>query len=262
VVVDGCEAVVGGINFADRYNDVDNIPAWLDFALHLYGTAALELHNYCASDWKLEPADILLPADVPENPGSIRIRRNDWVKGHHEVWKTYFHMFNSANRSITIMCSYFLPGRVLRNRLVKAAKRGVRVKLILAGPSDVVVAKYAERYLYSWMINNGIEIYEYQPTVLHAKMMVVDEHWLTIGSYNVNNVSAYASLELNLDVRNRPFAEKVQQMMDDVIDNDCVRVTKQNFISNQGFLEKFLQKSCYEFIRVILNLSTFYFRHE
>ena len=160
------------------------------------------------------------------------------------------------------MCSYFLPGRILRTRLAKAAKRGVKVRLILAGPSDVKLAKYAERYLYDLMLKNGFEIYEYQPTVLHAKMMVVDNHWVTIGSYNVNNVSAYASVELNLDVRNKPFASSVQQMMDTIIKNDCVRVTNKNFISNTGFLKRFLQKSAYEIVRVIINLSTFYFKHE
>ena len=138
----------------------------------------------------------------------------------------------------------------------------MKVRLILAGPSDVKLAKYAERYLYDLMLKNGFEIYEYQPTVLHAKMMVVDNHWVTIGSYNVNNVSAYASVELNLDVRNKPFASSVQQMMDTIIKNDCVRVTNKNFISNTGFLKRFLQKSAYEIVRVIINLSTFYFKHE
>lgn len=160
------------------------------------------------------------------------------------------------------MCSYFLPGRVLRKRLMLASKRGVRIRLILAGPSDVMLAKHAERYLYRWMLRNHIEIYEYQPTVLHAKMMVVDNHWVTIGSFNVNNVSAYASMETNFDVRNKPFATTVQKLMDSIIQQDCIQVTRKSPVFNASLVKKFIQKSSYELIRVILNLSTFYFKQE
>lgn len=264
VVVDGSCALVGGINFADRYNDVDGIPAWLDFALYTEGDAAQQLYCYCAEDWK---TDLSFPAWIKDqhpisNPCSIRISRNDWVKRKHEIWNTYFNLFNRATESITIVCSYFLPGRILRHRLSLAAKRGVKVKLVLAGPSDIMLAKHAERYLYNWMLKNNIEIYEYQPAVLHAKMTVVDHHWVTIGSYNVNNVSAYASMELNLDVRNKPFANSVQAEIDAIISKYCVRVTEKNFITHAGFFKRLLQKSCYEFIRVVLNLTTFYFKTE
>jgi cardiolipin synthase len=125
-----------------------------------------------------------------------------------------------------------------------------------------MLAKYAERYLYNWMLRNGIEVYEYQQSVLHAKMMVVDNHWVTIGSFNVNNISTYASMELNLDVRNKPFAGSVQELMDGIIENDCIRVTEKNIKNNIGFFKRLLQKTSYEIIRIVLNLSTFYFRPE
>lgn len=263
IVVDETKALIGGINFADRYNDVDGIPSWLDYALYVEGEAALELYKYCSKDWTAAKE---LTAPSPRNflrePCSVRVRYNDWVKGKNEVWKSYFNFFNQSTESITIMCSYFLPGRILRKRLSMAAKRGVKVKLILAGPSDVRLAKYAERYLYRWMLRNGIEIYEYQPAVLHAKMMVVDNHWVTIGSYNVNNVSAYASMELNVDVRNKPFAASVQQLMDSVIEKDSIKITTRSPVFNTSIIRKFFQKSSYELIRVILNLSTFYFKQE
>jgi len=263
IVVDETKALVGGINFANRYNDVDGVPAWLDYALYLEGEAAFELFKYCRKDWNNEKELSKHFANgFSEKQCSVRVRYNDWVKGKNEVWKSYFNFFNQADESITIMCSYFLPGRILRKRLSMAAKRGVKVKLILAGPSDVMLAKYAERYLYRWMLRNGIEIYEYQPAVLHAKMMVVDNHWVTIGSYNVNNVSAYASMELNLDVRNKPFASSIQQMMDCIIEKDCIRITTKSPVFNTGFIRKFFQKTSYELIRMILNLSTFYFKQE
>ena len=160
------------------------------------------------------------------------------------------------------MCSYFLPGIVLRRQLSKAVKRGVEVKVILAGPSDVMIVKQAERYLYQWMLRNKIRIFEYQPTVLHSKMAVADDHWVTIGSFNVNNISAYASVELNVDVRNRKFATNLQQVMNGIIENDCIEVTPNNFATNVTIFKKFIYRSCYDLIRVVLNLSTFYFKHE
>jgi cardiolipin synthase len=262
VVVDETKALVGGINFANRYNDTDGIPAWLDYALYVEGEAACNVYRYCYAQWsKAELPPASATNSIKQNC-SVRIRFNDWVKGKNQVWKTYFNWFNLAEESITIMCSYFLPGRVLRKRLSLAAKKGVKVKLILAGPSDVMLAKYAERYLYRWMLRNGIEIYEYQPAVLHAKMMVVDDHWVTIGSFNVNNVSAYASLEMNFDVRNKPFASSVQQLLNSIIEKDCIQVTKKSPVFNTTVFRKFIQKSSYDLIRVILNLSTFYFKQE
>lgn len=263
IVIDGRHALVGGINFGQRYNDVHGKPAWLDYALHVEGEAAYKLYEYCLADWE---KNVVLPPfsaiNIKHSQCSVRISRNDWVKGKHEIWRTYFNWFNQAEKSITIMCSYFLPGRVLRHRLARAARRGVKVRLILAGPSDIMLAKHAERYLYGWMLKNGIEIYEYQPSVLHVKMMVVDEHWVTIGSFNVNNVSAYASMELNLDVRNKSFALSTQKLMNSIIANSCVQVTEKNFITNATFFKRFMQKTSYEIVRVILNLSTFYFKRE
>jgi cardiolipin synthase A/B len=193
---------------------------------------------------------------------SVRLRQNDWVKGKHEIWRSYFNLFNNAEQSITIMCSYFLPGHVLRRQLNKASQRGVKIKVILAGPSDVMLAKYAERYLYDWMFRNNIEIYEYQPTVLHAKMAIADNHWMTIGSFNVNNISAYASSEINVDVRNRPFVVSVNHVLEEIIKTDCIQVTRKNFKTNATLFRRFLQKTSYEIIRIVLNVSTFYFKHE
>lgn len=264
VSIDEIIALVGGINFADRYNNVNDIPAWLDYALLVEGEAAFKVFQYCYRQWenKQVVSKFATGEDLLKENCSVRICFNDWVKGKNQVWRTYFNRFNQAEESITIMCSYFLPGRVLRKRLGLAAKRGVAVKLILAGPSDVMLAKYAERYLYRWMMRNKIDIYEYQPSVLHAKIMAVDNRWITIGSFNVNNVSAYASMEMNFDVRNKPFASSVQKIMDTIIEKDCIQVTKKSPVFNANPFKQFIQKSSYELIRVILNLSTFYFKQE
>ena len=171
-------------------------------------------------------------------------------------------MFNKAEKSITIMCSYFLPGRLFRRKLSQAVKKGVKIKVILAGISDIMMAKHAERYLYDWLLKNNIEIYEYQETVLHAKVAVYDSSWVTVGSYNVNNISAYASLELNMDVRNKPFAISTENELEDIISRHCEQITKENYSSSTHFFRRLWQRFCYNFINNVLNLFTFYFLQE
>src|SRR6202030_4242758 len=133
-----------------------------------------------------------------------------------------------ASNQIIIMSGYFLPGPAIRRNMKRAATRGVKIKLILAGISDVMVAKYAERYMYNWLFRNNIEIYEYKPCVLHGKVAVYDKQWATIGSYNVNIISAYASVELNIDVNNRAFAGMLDETMQNIIRKDCVQITKED----------------------------------
>src|SRR5205085_9537395 len=97
------------------------------------------------------------------------------------------------------------------------------------GVSDVKVAKYAERFMYDWLLRYKIELYEYQPCVLHGKVAVCDANWMTIGSYNINDISAYASIELNMNVNNEAFAKKTEDTLLKIAETDCVRVTKEYY---------------------------------
>ena len=160
------------------------------------------------------------------------------------------------------MCSYFLPGWELLSRLRKAINRGVEIKIVLTGPTDVRIAKYAERYLYYWMLKNRITLFEYQPTVLHAKLAVTDGHWVTIGSYNINNISAHASIEINLDVRNKPFAQNVQKEIEEIIEKDCILITNENYKASYNWFKRLWHKVSYLVVQVILFLFTFYFKRE
>ena len=263
IVIDEETGIVGGINFANRYNDTGLATAWLDYALMVKGAAAQELYRYCMQGWGGKK-QLPITGKQYNNPAkcSVRVRYNDWVNGKQQIWKTYFDWFSQANKDIVIICSYFLPGRILRRQLTKAAKKGVRVQVILSAVSDVPITKYAERYLYRWMLRLGIEIYEYQPTVLHAKLMVADKHRVTIGSYNVNNISTYASTEVNLDVRNRIFGRYMHYTLQSLIQKDCIPVTSLSPLVNVSWIKKLLQLVCYQVIRLVLTLSTFYYRQE
>ena len=271
-VADGLYSLVGGLNIGDRYNDMPNEKAWYDVALYSEGEISYQLHLICNTMWRKRRKlkDRIHKIEIEEFCDSIpkeerqmiRVRQNDWVKRKSEVWNTYRTLFAQANESITIMSSYFLPGRTYRKLLSRASARGVKIKVILAGKSDVAVSKNAERYLYGWLLRKNIKIYEFEKTVLHAKMSVADRNIVTIGSFNVNNISAYASLELNLDVKSKEFASHIHDVMDEAIAKDCKSVTVENYKSSTNIFRKLWQKICYTFVNAMLTLFTFYFKQE
>jgi cardiolipin synthase len=261
-------SLVAGINVSNRYNDLPGQPAWLDWALLAEGEVSFELFKVCAEFWykyARTARAVVSRSQPPEMPEdwdcAVRVRRNDWVRRKNQISRSYIEMFNRAEKEIIVMSSYFLPGRVIRRNMVRAVRRGVKVSLILAGTSDVPMAKYAERYIYRYLLRNGIHIHEYPKCVLHGKLSTYDSHWVTVGSYNVNDISAYASVELNLDVLDDGFATGVRKTLLDIIGKDCVAVTDDD-LRKYNVIERFLQWWSYEVFRVVLFLFTFYFRQK
>src|SRR5450432_358595 len=271
IVADNRYGMVGGLNISNHYNDTPDAPGWLDFALHIEGEAVKELCRVCQNIWNgyltVKPVVLCHDKNVQFDiqPGEfceVRVRRNDWITKKNQVSRSYIEMFRKAGDHIIMMSGYFLPGPVIRRNMKRAAARGVKIKLILAGISDVMVAKYAERYMYNWIFRNHIELYEYKPCVLHGKVATYDKKWATIGSYNVNIISAYASLELNMDVKNAEFAGMLDDTMEKIIQNDCVQVTKENFSSHNGIFNKIWELLCYWFVRLLFYLFTLNFKQK
>ena len=271
LVTDGAYGLAGGVNISNRYNDIGGVKAWLDRALYVEGQAALKLHIICRDMWRKaywkkralidDPAN-WMPGITPAEECMVRVRRNDWVQVKNQISYSYLEMFRSANSRITIMSSYFLPGPVFRKQMALAAKRGVAVKIIVAGVSDIKISRLAEQYMYRWLFRNQIEIYEYQDSILHGKMAVYDGLWMTVGSYNVNKISAYASVELNMDVRNADFAASVQMEVDEIMRDHCIRITPESFFKHSSIWKRAAQRIAYETIRVLFFLFTFYFKQE
>jgi len=175
LVADGLYSLVGGINVSNRYNDLPGDPAWLDMALYCEGEASLTLQSICRELWgsrkKLPVADPekveLFCQQIPAaEQMAVRVRRNDWVKRKNEISGSYLDMFRKAERHITIMCSYFLPGNLFRRKIIQAVRRGVRIRIILAGTSDIMVAKHAERYPLNWMQKKNISLSSFHPMLL------------------------------------------------------------------------------------------------
>lgn len=267
IVADAFTGLVSGINISDRYNDL-NEPAWLDWALFVQGEVSLQLNKICADIWnksmwgKRFRTRFILPRElpVPTDICMVRARVNDWVRGKKQISKTYTDMLKQAQHSVIFMSSYFLPGLLIKKHLRAAARRGVKIKIIAAGASDVLLAKQAERYLYRWLFKNNIEIYEYKKTVLHGKLSTYDNKFVTVGSYNINNVSAYASIELNLDVLDAPFAKKAETVLQKIIREDCIQITEAEYNGKTTFFMHAWRRFCFDIYRIILYLFTFYFK--
>jgi len=267
-VADGLHSLVGGINISNHYNDRPDQPAWLDWAVYVRGEISTELHNRCVQMWYrgMRKSALLSamrsPAYDEASNCFIRMRINDWVRNKNQISRSYLEMFHRAQSQITLMSSYFLPGHVFRKNLTAAAKRGVRIRIILTKISDVALAKSAERFFYPWLLRRNIEIYEYRKRVLHGKIAAYDGQWVTVGSYNFNNISAYASLELNLDIHNQPFAKQVDKSLEDIILQDCDPITKETFDRKTNLFDTLMFRLSYESVRFIFFLFTFYFKRE
>jgi cardiolipin synthase A/B len=266
VVVDGILGLVGGINISDKYNDVGDDPAWLDYAILMKGEIALELKKSCVRLYTRSKvkATRLITSDNENtsvtNECHIRVRRNDWVQRKTQISSSYFEMLRNASSHVTIMSSYFIPGYLFRKQMAKASKRGVGISLILAGSSDIKLAKYAERYIYRFLLRNKIRIFEYQPSVLHAKLATYDQKWSTIGSFNVNNISAFASIELNVDILDAQFAESLENRLERIMKEDCKEITEEIYRTKFNLFSRFLQWCSYNIFKFLFYLFTFYFR--
>lgn len=268
-VVDSSFALLGGINISNNYNDTIETRAWLDFAIYIEGIIAKELCVVCSKAWNNFKSEF--PSFLCADPLSgtketsyeyrVRILRNDWVRKKNDISKIYIEMLLHAKSHITIMSSYFLPGKAIRRHMALAVKRGVKVRVIAAGRSDVKISKNAERWLYDWLLRKGIELYEYEENVLHAKLAVCDDEWFTIGSYNLNNISAHASIELNLDVENPGFTKKLRTELESIIASGCKKITEEYQVKTANLFVRFNRWLSYQSVRFLIYIFTFYFKH-
>ncbi len=270
LVTDNRLALIGGMNIDDKYNDQGNSKAWLDFAILLKGDVVIDVFYHCINLWNIKDISSLI-ANHQKNEdynfkygkrffGKVRIRINDWIRHKNEISTTYIQMLYNATKSITILCSYFLPGHVIRRLLSHAAKRGITIKIIIAGQSDVLIAKMAEKWLYDWLLRQQIEIYEYQRNILHGKLAIIDQNHLTLGSYNINDISAYACMELNAEIISSEFACMAEEKLEEIIRKDCKQVTFATHVKTKYPLKQILRWLSYRVIRIIFHLFTFYFK--
>ncbi len=271
IVVDGKFTLIGGLNIANRYNEINNLKAWLDFAVLIEGESSFQVENYC-NQVRLKTTnkkdEIKTNVefdfnDIPlEDQCTIKIRRNDWLMHLNEISSNYIELLRNSKNEILILCSYFIPGNVLRRSMANASRRGVKITVITASQSDVPLTKPAERWLYDWLLRNNIKIYEYQNNVLHGKLAVSDQTAVTIGSYNINNLSTYVCLELNAEIINVSFAKNVQNTLQNIIEKECIEVSSISHHHQKNMLNQFFRWCSYQTLRFVLLIFTFNLKRE
>lgn len=188
ITIDDSIGYVGGINLADYY--FLNTP-WLDFMVRTTEKRVItELKKICQ--------DIYSKDFFQHRKTCKKIIVNDYAKKKTEITRAYYRLIIEAKSEIIIIAAYFLPSLQMRKALKKAYKKGVKITFITGKQSDVKIIKYATEFLYLWMTRRNVTLLEYQPAVVHGKLLLVDDQKLTVGSYNLNKLSDHASIELNL----------------------------------------------------------------
>ena len=259
LVVDSSISVVGGINISDHYAGTSKMPAWLDFAVIVKGRISLRLEMICRKRWK----SVSFPKkkgieNLPEKSDysvSVRVRRNDFIRNQNEIAISYRQAIRHAEKSLLIVGGYFLPGGRTRRLLRNAVRKGVDVCVLVAEKSDVGIMVNARRYLYSWLTTNGIRVYEYKPSNVHGKVLIRDEKWTSIGSYDLNNLSTYSNIELNLDINNSRFSESLGAHIRHILANESTEITLKAMLLRRNIFTRFKSWAAYRFVKIMFVLS-------
>ena len=256
-VVDKTIAFCGGINILDDYLDphVQGLlrSPRLDYAVSLRGSLVSAVHATMAQLWsrieavrELRSQDLGGALDVLRGTkqrlhllgrGEIQLVLRDNVRHRVHIERTYRKAIGAAHHDIILASAYFFPGLRLRRALVMAARRGVRVRLLLQGQYEYFLPYRAARQLYGQLMAAGVEIYEYHASFLHAKVAVIDEKWLTVGSSNLDPFSLLLAREANVVAHNPTLAKALQASLVDAIERGAVRVDPETYLS-RGWWER------------------------
>jgi cardiolipin synthase len=222
LILDGRIGFTGGINIADFWLPLEESGAgWRDDMVRIDGPAVSGLCNCFTRVWaRLRGTKLRLTGFARQPPrlagelGShgqaVRVLGQHFLRTQRQISRAYLHYLRRAERRIFIANSYFVPdGRVLR-ALARAARRGVDVRIIVPGQSDVDIVRHASRAVWGPLLRAGVRIFEWDESVLHAKSAVVDGVWSTIGTFNFDYLSLRSNLEVNISVLDARFARTLE----------------------------------------------------
>lgn len=242
VVVDRQRAFVGGINYSIDHLDGQGPRGMQDYAVEIEGPLVEQIQTFCRAS-----------LDEPQPARGLWLRRwramrnkdadkydsgaaaaDDGVRAafvtrdnrsnRTDIELHYRAALRSAREHVMIANAYFFPGYRLLRDLRGAARRGVRVDLIMQDETDMPWAQRASKLLYGHLMRAGVRIYEYRERPLHAKIAVVDDHWATVGSSNLDPTSLSLNLEANVFVRDEAFARHLRERIEHLMQQRCERI--------------------------------------
>jgi len=247
LVVDGLAGVTGGSGISGKWSGNGRQEGhWRDTDIMLEGPVVEQLQGAFAENW-LEATGIAIggPEYFPRRrldaKGDVdaQIVRSSPAGGSTAMYTMFLLALASAQHSIHITNPYFVPDDKMITTLVAAAEHGVKVKLLIPGAIDHNLVRQASRSEFGRLLKSGVEIYEYRPALLHAKTMVVDGLWATVGSTNLDHRSFSLNEELNVAIYDVDTAQRLERVFEDDLRNS--RQVKYEDWNHRGFASRFLE---------------------
>jgi cardiolipin synthase len=263
LVVDDAVGFTGGINIGDPWcPDDEGGQGWRDDAIRLEGPAVTALRQLFGRTWIGQGQRALRASPTgtaePEGQTRVRVLGEYGMRNRREIRRAYLYRIWHSKKRVWLASSYFVPDRVVRRALVRAARRGVDVRVLVPAVSDVPAVYYAGRATYDELISNGVHIYEWQRNVFHAKTAVVDGNWSTVGSYNLDYRSFFYNLEVNVAVEDESFAAAMEaSYKSDFAESREIDLDDFRFRSLGG---RFLEQLFYFFMRhvTLINILSYF----
>jgi len=217
VIVDGKRGFIGGAGVADQWlTGVKSNPHWRDTMIRVEGEAVANLQATFAENWLQGAGELIVgnayfpDIQCPDATTALVINSTPTIGGSTRARILMQLLIASATRNIAITTPYFLPDKTLMRELCRAISRGVKVQILVPGTkSDHMLTRSTSRGAYGELLKSGAEVYEYQPSMIHAKVLIVDELWSVVGSTNFDNRSFGINDEVNLAVRDHAVAQRL-----------------------------------------------------
>ena len=263
-VIDGLVGFVGGINIIDDHNAPHKIPPRIDYAIQIEGALLPHIAKNVHQLWRrISWMHLRRASHLPVMPknkqhafdtstgikAAFVVRDN--VLHRRDIEDAYLDAINHAQSEIIIANAYFVPGRKFRKALVDAAKRGVKVKLLLQGKMEYFLMS-ATHAFYSVFLNNGIEIYEYRKSFMHSKVAVIDNYWATVGSSNIDPFSLLLAHEANVFIQDQPFASELRLDIESSMKNGH-QITAEAWV-NGNIMQRCISWIAYGLVRFFLGV--------
>jgi cardiolipin synthase len=217
IIVDGRIGFTGGLAIDDRWaGDARNPKEWRDTVVRLEGPVVLQMQRLFLENWLFSTGEFLAGKSqfpVAEPPGQVKAQAIGSSRTSQlSMAKLHYYVpIQAARRCVWIENAYFLPDQDFQAALIAAARRGVDVRVVVPGKyTDIKTLRYGGRRNYRRLLEAGVRLYEFQPTMLHSKVMMVDDLWCSIGSINFTARSMKSNAEANVGIYDAGFAGLVR----------------------------------------------------
>jgi len=215
LVVDGRVGFIGGVGIADKWRgDAQDPDHWRDTHYRIEGPAVAQMQAAFTDNWTKVTGRVLhtveyFPQLQDVGPQLAQVFKSSIDGGAESMHLMYLLAISAAAKTIQLSMAYFVPDDTALQALIDAAHRGVRIQILLPGPhTDAELVQRASRAKWGAVMQAGAEIFEYQPTMFHCKVLTVDGLWVSVGSTNFDTRSFRLNDEANLNVYDREFAER------------------------------------------------------